>query len=45
MENVDFSSMEKEGAQYAHKNGLDPVSYKEMCDMMKNVKKDPAMRK
>ena len=45
MENLDFAALQKEGAGFAQKNGIDPVGYKEMCDLMKNVKKDPEMKK
>ena len=45
MENVDFKGLEREGAAFAAKEGIDPTGYKEMCELMKNVKKDPEMRK
>jgi hypothetical protein len=45
MEDLDFNQLAKEGAGFANKNGIDPVGYKEMCDMMKKVRKDPEMKK
>ena len=43
MENIDsgFAELETSGALKAASEGIDADSYKEMCKLMENAKKDP----